>query len=90
MAAFVPWYKRAAASALSGRKARRASRLRCRPDPARKPSGHSHARRMRANTRLMVWRIGIGLTAGSSVLVTKSQNILGQKYPDTAAATWST
>lgn len=39
--------------------------------------------------RLMVCRMGIGLTAPSRFLVRKSQNILGQKKPSIAAATWS-
>lgn len=89
MAALVPWYSSAAARAVSGRKARRASRLRWRLEPARKLSGHSQASRMRPKTKLIVWSTGIGLTAGSSVLVAKSQNILGQKNPSKAAATWS-
>lgn len=37
----------------------------------------------------MICSDGNGLTAGSSVLVRKSQKILGQKKPDRAAAIWS-
>lgn len=58
-------------------------------DPAMKFSGHSNARSRRPNTRFMIWSIGIGLTAGSSVFVRKSQKILGQKNPSIAAAIWS-
>lgn len=38
---------------------------------------------------LMICNTGNGFTAGSRVLVRKSQNILGQKKPSTAAAIWS-
>ena len=54
-----------------------------------KPSGHSHASRKRPDSRLMICRIGIGFTAGSRLLVRKSQKILGQKKPSIAAAIWS-
>jgi hypothetical protein len=37
----------------------------------------------------MIWRIGSGLTIGSKFVVRKSQKILGQKKPSSAAATWS-
>ena len=37
----------------------------------------------------MICSIGTGLTAASRVFVRKSQKILGQKKPSSAAATWS-
>ena len=72
-----------------GRKTNRASMLRWMVEPAMNFRGHSQASIYRPKTRLMTWRTGMGLTAPSRVLVRKSQNILGQKKPSMAAATWS-
>jgi len=54
-----------------------------------KLSGHSQASNNKPIIRLMIWSTGIGRTAGSRVLVRKSQRILGQKKAWTAAVTWS-
>lgn len=89
MAGFVPWYSSAAARAASGSSTNLASMLLCIAEPARNPSGHSHASMMSPSTRLRVCRIGIGFTATSRFLVMKSQKILGQKKPWTPAAIWS-
>ena len=75
--------------ALSGYMIKRASMLRCSPVPARRGSGHSHARPMMPRMRFMIWRMGKGLTAESRFLVRKSQKILGQKKASRAAAIWS-
>lgn len=37
-------------------------------------------------SKLMICNVGKGLTAGSKVLVAKSQKIFGQKKPSIAAA----
>jgi len=66
--------------------AKRASKLRWTVDPAMKLSGHSRANMPSPMRRLMIWRIGTGLTAGSNVFVRKSQNTFGQKKPSRAAA----
>jgi hypothetical protein len=63
-----------------------ASMLRCRPVPASRGNGHSHARPTIPRIRLMICRIGKGLTAESRFLVKKSQKILGQKKASRAAA----
>ena len=68
---------------------RRASMDRWTKVPAINFNGHSNAIPMRPKRRLMTWRTGTGLTAPSRFLVRKSQNILGQKKPSMAAATWS-
>ena len=85
----VAWYSNAEARAVKGRSTNLASILLCSAVPAMKPSGHSHAKKKMPNTRLMICRIGRGFTARSRFLVRKSQKILGQKKPSTAAATWS-
>lgn len=54
-----------------------------------KDSGHSHAIIQIPITKLMICNVGNGFTAGSSVLVAKSQKILGQKKASIAAAIWS-
>lgn len=74
---------------VSGRMMRRNSRLRWIAEPAMNPKGHSRATMNSAMMRLMICNTGTGLTAGSSVLVKKSQKILGQKKPSRAAANWS-
>ena len=62
--------------------------LRCSEVPARGFKGHSQARPKRPKIRLMIWRIGKGLTMPSKILVRKSQKTLGQKKPSRAAAHW--
>ena len=37
----------------------------------------------------MIWRIGMGRTAGSRFVVRKSQNIFGQKKAEIEATVWS-
>jgi hypothetical protein len=54
--------------------------------PASRGNGHSHARPTIPRIRLMICRIGKGLTAESRFLVKKSQKILGQKKASRAAA----
>jgi hypothetical protein len=90
MAGFVAWYNNAAARAVIGKTTNLASILLCIEVPAMNPRGHSQASIIIPKTRLMIWRIGKGFTAASRVLVRKSQNILGQKNPSSAAAIWST
>lgn len=51
--------------------------------------GHSQQRPRRPRSRLMIWRIGTGRTAGSRFVVRKSQNSLGQKKAKSEAAVWS-
>ena len=51
--------------------------------------GHSQHRPRRPRRRLMIWRMGMGRTAGSRFVVRKSQNSFGQKKPLIEAATWS-
>ena len=51
--------------------------------------GHSQHRPSRPRSRFMIWRIGMGRTAGSRFVVRKSQNIFGQKKPLIEAAIWS-
>jgi hypothetical protein len=87
MAGFVAWYNNAEASAVKGRMTNLASMLLWSAVPAMNPNGHSQANMKRPKTRLMIWRIGRGFTAKSRFLVRKSQKILGQKKPSTAAAT---
>lgn len=53
------------------------------------PRGHSQAVMTSPIIRLMVCSTGIGFTAPSRFLVRKSQKILGQKKPWSAAAIWS-
>lgn len=87
MAGFVAWYNKADARAVKGRTTNLASILLWSAVPAMNPSGHSQANMKIPNTRLMICRIGKGLTAKSRFLVRKSQKTLGQKKPSTAAAT---
>ncbi len=51
--------------------------------------GHSQQRPRRPRSRLMVWRMGMGRTAGSRFVVRKSQNSFGQKKALIEAAIWS-
>jgi hypothetical protein len=74
---------------VSGRIMRRNSRERWMLVPATKERGHSRASIPMPKKRFMICKIGTGFTAPSRFLVRKSQKILGQKKPSTAAATWS-
>lgn len=58
-------------------------------EPAMNDNGHSHAIIQIPMIKLMICNVGNGFTAGSSVLVAKSQKIFGQKKPSIAAAIWS-
>ena len=51
--------------------------------------GHSQARPRIPRRRFRICRMGTGRTAGSRLVVRKSQNTLGQKNPSRAAAIWS-
>lgn len=77
------------ASAESGRIARRNSMDRWTLVPANRGRGHSRAIMAMPKMRLMIWRMGKGLTAMSSDLVRKSQKILGQMKPSMEAPIWS-
>jgi len=63
--------------------------LRCSIVPAMKGAGYSQSSARRLKRRLRHWRMGMGLMAGSRVLVRKSQRILGQKMACREAASWS-
>lgn len=91
MAGFVDWYINIAAKANNGYSIILASKdlytlLLGKPQNSR---GHSHRRLVMPKTRLMICKVGTGLTESSKFFVRKSQNILGQKKPSRAAATWS-
>lgn len=52
-------------------------------------NGHSQHRASRPRSRFMIWRMGMGRTAGSRFVVRKSQNNFGQKKAQIEAAIWS-
>ena len=56
---------------------------------AKMGKGHSQARPRIPRRRFRICRMGMGRTAGSRLVVRKSQNTLGQKNPSRAAAIWS-
>ena len=64
----------------------RTSKLRCIEVPATELSGHSYANVKKPITRLIIWRIGTGLTARSKFLVRKSKKNFGQKKASNVAA----
>lgn len=57
--------------------------------PAMRPRGHSQASMTMPRTMFIICKTGKGFTAPSRFLVRKSQKILGQKKPSSAAAIWS-
>ena len=63
------------------------SMLWCNHVPANCLTGHSQASARIPRQRLMICRMGSGLTMGSKFVVRKSQKILGQKKASSAAAT---
>lgn len=83
------WYSSTAARQLSGYSTKRASTERWKAVPARGGSGYSQARASRPSSRLRIWRMGMGLTAPSRVLVRKSKKSLGKKRAEREAAIWS-